>query len=326
MAGLKPLLEVTAPGAMAMVQDLGRFGYGRYGVPPGGAMDSYALRIGNLLAGNTGNAAGIEILIGGFKARVMTPTLAAITGGDLDARLNGRSAAPWKTLGLNPGDELTFGAPVTGCRAYLCLGGGVAVPTVMNSRTTNVSARFGGYGGRSLKKGDLIRGIDIPVRWELPGCECPVRAIPEYTDSWTLRVMWGPQAQDFDESARQGFIDSRYRVSPASDRTGIRLIGNPVHHLAALPASIDSEGIIAGAVQISGDGQPIILGAESITGGYRKIATIIGADVPLLGQIRPGETVGFKPATLQDAQRAFKEVEKWVSALREALVPHPGEC
>jgi antagonist of KipI len=325
MAGLKPLLEVVSPGALAMVQDLGRFGYGRYGVPPGGAMDTYALRIGNLLVGNAENDAGIEILIGGFKVRVVAPTLAAITGGNLDARLNGKPVTPWRSAVLNPEDELTFCGPVSGCRAYLCLEGGVAVPTVMNSRTTNLPARFGGHEGRPLQKGDLIRGRKVPSRWDLAGCECPARIIPEYADPWTLRVMWGPQDQDFDESARHRFLDNRYQVSPASDRTGIRLAGSPVHHLAALPASIDSEGIVAGAVQISGDGQPIILGAESISGGYRKIATVIAADVPLLGQIKPGEAVCFKPVTLEDAQRAFKSVAMRVSALREALVPHPGE-
>ncbi len=326
MAGLSPLLEVTAPGTMTLVQDLGRFGYGRYGVPPGGAMDSYALRIGNLLVGNPANAAGIEILIGGFRTRVVAPTLAAITGADLDARLNGKPVAQWKTLELVPEDTLTFGAPVTGCRAYLCLGGGVAVATVMNSRATNISSRFGGHGGRSLEKGDRIHGSGIPVRWELIGCECFAHAIPAYSEPWMLRVMWGPQAQDFDKSARHRFVDSRFRVSPASDRTGIRLTGEAIHHLAGLPASIDSEGIIAGAVQISGDGQAIILGAESITGGYRKIAAVIGADVPLLGQIQPGESVYFNPVSLIEAQQAFKRIEKRVSALSDALVPHPGEC
>ncbi len=326
MADLNALLEVTAPGVQALIQDLGRFGYGRFGVPPGGAMDSYALRMGNLLVGNSGAAAGIEILIGGFMARVLAPTLAAITGADLEARLNGRPVAMWKTLGLETDDALTFMVPATGCRAYLSLGGGVVVPTVMNSRTTNLTARFGGQAGRPLEKGDRICGSGIPVKWELIGCECPSRAIPVYVDPWILRIIWGPQEQDFDEAARRRFAETRYRVSPASDRTGIRLSGEPIYHREGLPASIDSEGIIAGAVQVSGDGQPIILGTESITGGYRKIATVIAADVPLLGQIKPDETVTFEPVTLGEARRASKAVETWVSALQDALAPHPGEC
>ena len=282
------LLAIANPGVLATVQDTGRRGFGQIGVAPSGAADSYACRLSNLLVGNLENAALIEITLMGFQARFRCDAVAAVTGADLQPTLSGRPLAMWTAHQVTAGDVLAFQAPVCGCRAYLAVGGGFHIPAVMGSRATNIGAGFGGIDGRMLRAGD-----------RLPGCRpghylaCAGRSVPDTlkavpTSEWVLRVIPGPQDDQFPEASRRQFYEAVYTVSGKSDRTGVRLEGPTIEKEAGAPDSILSEGILGGSIQVPGDGQPIILMNETVTGGYRKIAAVIAADLPLLGQLAPG--------------------------------------
>ncbi len=310
------LLEIIAPGILATVQDTGRCGCGLIGVAPSGAADSYACRLGNLLVGNLEDAAVVEITLMGFEARFQHEAVVALTGADLGACLNGDSLPMWTTMKAAPGDILSFQAPVCGCRAYLAVGGGFSVPAVMGSRSTNTGAGFGGHDGRALRAGDILPVRRPEVHRHCEGRKIPAALRPVHTAAWTLRVIPGPQADQFTPASQALFYEAVYTVSEKSDRTGVRLVGPVLDKLPAAPDSILSEGILGGAIQVPGDGQPIILLNETVTGGYRKIAEVIAADLPLLGQLAPGDTVCFQETDISSAVALLRQVEAAVDWVR----------
>jgi biotin-dependent carboxylase-like uncharacterized protein len=305
-------LEILSPGPLTTVQDLGRYGFGRYGVPPSGALDSFSLRVANLLVGNPETEAGIEITLMGLKVRVLTDLVVALCGGDLQPHLNDKPFAMWCSQLLRKGDILFLKAPRTGCRAYLAVGGGVRVSTVLASKSTNLASKFGGHEGRALRKGDLLFSAAPEQHFQNAGKIFTPHGRPSYTGNWVLRVLPGPQDQDFPEESRRVLFGSSFSASSQSDRTGIRLSGPALHRKKDLGDSIISEGIVPGAIQVPGDGQPIILLVETITGGYRKIATVISADLSLLGQIKPGEQVRFHEVSMAEARTAIQERENQI--------------
>jgi antagonist of KipI len=310
-------LEILAPGPLTTVQDMGRYGFGRYGVPPSGALDSFSLRVANLLVGNPEAEAGIEITLMGLKVRFLTDLIVALCGADLQPHLNGKPFDLWRSQIVGKGDTLFLKAPRSGCRAYLAVGGGISLEPVLASKSTNLASRFGGYEGRSLKKGDILFTRDPEKHFRSAGKTFNPEGRPAYTGNWELRVLLGPQDQDFPEESKRLFLDSFFAVSPQSDRVGIRLSGPALHRKKDLGDSIISEGIVPGAIQIPGDSQPIILLVETVTGGYRKIATVISADLPLLGQIKPGDRVRFQEVSMQAALRALQEREYPINALKK---------
>ena len=314
--GTVDLLEILAPGILASLQDTGRQGYGRIGVAPSGAADSYACRIGNLLVGNLENAAALEITLMGFQARFRCEAVFAITGADLQPTLNGRPLPLWTVLRAAPGDRLELPAAACGCRAYLAVGGGFHAPAVMGSRSTNIGAGFGGHEGRALQAGDVLRGCGPASYLSLSGRSLPDTLWPVHTSDWVLRVLPGPQSDQFPAASRTQFYKALYTVSGASNRTGVRLEGPAIAKEAGAPASILSEGILCGAIQVPGDGKPIILMNETVTGGYRKIAVVIAADLPLLGQVAPGDTVRFRETDLAQARQLLSGVEAAVDWAR----------
>jgi biotin-dependent carboxylase-like uncharacterized protein len=309
------VLEILSPGILASVQDTGRLGFGQIGVAPSGAADAYACRIGNLLVGNLENAAALEITLMGFQARFRCEAVFAVTGADLQPSLNGNPIPLWSVLRARPGDILDLPSPVCGCRAYLSVGGGFHIPAVMGSRSTNIGAGFGGHAGRALRAGDLLQGRGPEHHLHFAERTLPDTLKPVYTSNWVLRVLPGPQNDQFSSSGQAQFYAATYTVSGASDRTGVRLDGPAIAKIAGAPDSILSEGILGGAVQVPGDGKPIILLNETVTGGYRKIAVVIAADLPLLGQIAPGDTVRFQETGLAEARELLRGVEaalQWV--------------
>jgi antagonist of KipI len=309
-------LEILSPGPLTTIQDLGRYGLGRYGVPPSGALDSFSLRVANLLVGNLEGEAGIEITLMGLKMRVLTDLVIALCGGDLQPQLNDKPFDMWCSRIVRKGGTLFLKTPRTGCRAYLAVGGGISLEPVLTSKSTNMASRFGGYEGRSLRKGDLLFSGAIEQHFQNAGKIFTPQGRPSYTGDWDLRVLLGPQAQDFPEESKRLFLDSSFTVSTQSDRTGIRLSGPALHRKKELGDSIISEGIVPGAIQVPGDGQPIILLVETITGGYRKIATVISADLPLLGQIKPGDRVRFQEVLMREAMMALQESENHINRLK----------
>ena len=312
-------LEILAPGPLTTVQDLGRFGFGRYGVAPSGALDSFSLRVANLLVGNPEDEACLEITLFGLKLKALTDAVITITGADIQPHLNGAALEMWRSHILRRGDTLFFRGLKTGCRAYLALGGGISVPSVLKSKSTNLSTKFGGLKGRPLQKGDYLSSDSPYLHHKAEGRCFDPKWIPSYPKHWVLNTVFGPQDDHFTEEAKRLFQRSSFNVTLHSDRTGIRLAGPAIQRKPGMEESIISEGMVSGAIQIPGDGQPIIILGELVTGGYRKIATVITADLPFLGQIKPGDRVKFKDVSLEDAYHAYIEAEGIIKKFREGL-------
>ena len=303
-------IEVLSPGPLTTVQDLGRYGFGSYGVPPSGALDTFALRAANLLAGNDEGEACLEITWGGFGAAILTDLLIVITGGDLQPLLNALPLRMWQAHRVSKGDLLSFKGPKSGCRAYMAVGGGISVDPVLGSRSTNLSSGFGGLEGRALRKGDILSSESPHLHLARAGGFLRSDQIPRFGKEFLLRVLPGPQHEDFPREETGRFLSSTYVVTPQSDRTGIRLSGPELHRAEGLPESAISEGAVPGSIQVPGDGQPIILLVETVSGGYRKIVNVISADLPLLGQMKPGDSVRFQECSKEHALEALRSREE----------------
>jgi biotin-dependent carboxylase-like uncharacterized protein len=304
--------EVIQPGPMTTVQDLGRSGYQQYGVPASGAMDGYAYRIGNLLVGNDESAPSLEITLFGCRLRLRHDATVAITGADLAPTLNGNPVPMWETLPVKQGEILAFPRLKSGCRAYLAVAGGINVPKVMGSASTYTRAGIGGFQGRPLRAGDIIHtgqpaGSPRPAR-------VPPKHIPAYVNQLELRVIPGPQDDYFTDEGIRTFLSSTYTVSAQADRMGYRLEGPRIQRRAK--ADIISDGIPLGAVQVPGDGLPIILLADrQTTGGYTKIATVISLDISRLAQAKPGDTATFRRIGEDEALKVLHDSEQGIRRL-----------
>jgi len=310
------VFEVVRPGPLTTIQDLGRYGYQQYGVPPSGAADNYALRLGNLLVGNDETAACLEITLFGLQLRVLRDTIVAITGADLAAVLNNSPIPLWETVAVHQGDIISFPRLKSGCRAYLSVAGGIEVPRVMGSAATYTRARIGGLEGRALSTGDRLQTVKFTPA--TAGRRVPSKYIPVYGHQIELRVILGPQDDRFTEHGVHTFLHSEYTVSTKADRMGYRLEGRPIQHNVG--ADIISDGIPLGAVQVPGDGLPIILLADrQTTGGYTKIATVISIDIPRLAQTKPGDKVRFNQVTEHQAYMALKEYEQKLQTVKRLL-------
>jgi biotin-dependent carboxylase-like uncharacterized protein len=287
-------IEVLAPGLQTSVQDVGRPGYGRLGVSPGGAVDRAALVTGNRLLGNLDDTAALEITMTGPHLRFLKPGRIVVTGADLGARLNELPLLVEAVRVVGPGDELAFGqGSGKGLRAYLCLAGGIDVPERLGSRSTDLTAGFGGHEGRALRTGDRLRvGIASHLHHTIV-------AASRIASDEGFRIVRGPQAGRFDDAAWNAFISSEFTVSSKSNRLGIRLDGPAI--VPAGGADIISEGMATGAIQVTGEGQPIVmLPARATIGGYPKIATVVAADLDRLGQLRPGQRIRFEEVEVSD--------------------------
>ena len=313
-------LEIISPGIMTTVQDIGRCGFGRFGVAPSGALDSFALRTANLLVGNRENQACLETMMLGPGIRFLAVVVVAVTGGDLQPKRNRQPIEMWRSHAFTKNDILSFGSAVSGFRAYVAVAGGIAVPAVMGSRSTNLPSGFGGFSGRPLAKQDILQCGEPRNAISTTGRIFNPDWIPLYSDNWKIRVVPGPQDDHFPEDSIHTFFRAAYTMSQNSDRTGIRLEGPEIQCRADVDASIISEGVIAGSIQIPGDGKPIIILGETVTGGYRKIATVISADLPLMGQIKPGDRIQFQAVSLEDAHLALKNMEDRISGLKHNII------
>lgn len=304
------VFEVLEPGILTTIQDLGRYGFSQFGVPPSGALDTFSLRIGNLLVGNSEEEACLEVTIMGLKLKVAREVTIAITGGDLFPTLNGEPLDMWRTHLLVEGDVVTFKKVRAGCRAYLAISGGFVVPKIMGSKSTYLSGRFGGLEGRRLRRGDVLYTSDIPAPLDKLGLRFPSDWIPSLGKAILLRVIPGPQDHHFTKNGFETFYSTSYQVTSHCDRMGIRLEGPKIERRPDVEDSIISEGLISGAIQVPGDGKPIIILTELVTGGYTKIATIISTDLPKVAQLKPGDRVRFEPISIEEALLLLREQEE----------------
>ena len=302
------MITVLQPGALSTVQDEGRVDYMAFGLPRAGVMDRVAANLANLLCGNPLGAAVLEMTLMGGSFRFEKNCRIALCGADMAPRLNGEAMEAWAAHDIVAGDILETGYANRGCRAYLAVGGGIDVASVMGSRSTYTRASLGGYEGRSLRPGDCL-----PIGEASPCPAAPARLpaslIPDYPDPITLRVILGPQDDLFSAEGISTLLGNEYRVSEEADRMGYRLEGPEIRHKDK--ADIVSDALGAGAIQVPGSGKPIVMMADcGTTGGYAKIAAVIGADLWKLAQAKPQDAVRFVRCTDAEAVAALAAERK----------------
>jgi biotin-dependent carboxylase-like uncharacterized protein len=316
---MKATLSVIEPGLFSTIQDRGRFGYQRFGVPVSGALDPLSMRAANLLVGNPPQAATLEILHHGPHVRVEAESARlAYAGAPVRIAVEGamrRTFSPGQSFLLQSGEELRIGAVSAGNAGYLAVEGGFDVALCLGSRSTYTRARLGGINGRRLEAGDHLPLCEqrASVRSERRWLDCGIAA-PR-----VLRVVLGPQDDYFTSPAIDAFLSASFIVSRASDRMGIRLEGPALKHAKGF--DIVSDGTAPGAIQVPGDGQPIVLLVDrQTTGGYPKIATVVSADLAALGRLAPGASISFTTVTLADAAALRKEYDREVAHLIDRVV------
>jgi antagonist of KipI len=326
------VLEVVAPGLLTLVQDLGRPGLRHLGVPVGGAADRDALRIGNLLVGNDERAAALEYTLIGPRVVLHEERVVALTGAMGDASCDGKPLPYWRPVRMRAGAELRLGRLTTGARGYLAVSGGIDVPVVLGSRSTVLRAGFGGFEGRALAAGDRVplgaaperprralAGRDartsqafVPAPWWV------APTIDYRGDTLMLHVLDGAESRNLDRASIRLATGSRWSVSAASDRMGVRFEG-VVMRLDA-PREKVSMAVMPGSVQLPPDGRPIVLGVDAqTTGGYPCIAHVMRADLALLMQLRPGDHVMPIRVTPEAADAAWLAQRRALSRMREAI-------
>jgi antagonist of KipI len=296
-------LIVVRPGMLTTVQDIGRWGRQNLGVPVAGPMDPYSHRLANLLVGNADTAAALEITLMGPELEADAPVLCAVAGARFELAVNGNTVPPDRSFEIPAGGRLRFGNRLAGTRAVLAVRGGFDVPAVMDSRATSLVSRMGPFAGRALAAGDVL-----PVGTLAAGTRRAGSPLPLPDGGARLRVMLGPHDAMFTSEAIASLSASRYTVSPQSNRMGFRLEGPPLAH--ARTADILSDATPIGSLQVPASGQPILLMADrQTTGGYPKIATLIAADLPLAGQLAPGDWIEFEPVSRVAAIDALRRRE-----------------
>ena len=300
-------ITVIRSGMLTTVQDLGRRGHRAAGVPLGGAMDAMALRVVNLLVGNAEDAAALEFTLMGPELVFTADTTLAMGGGDFGG------VPRWQPVRVRAGERVKFGAARTGCRGYLAVAGGLDVPVVLGGRGTYLRAALGGLEGRALRDGDELRAAAVSRqmvdRWHLDE-----RMLPSYSAAPTVRIVRGAQAGEFDGA----LTTAGFKVTSKSDRMGVRLAGPAVVRRDA--GELVSATVAPGTVQVPPDGQPIVLMADAQTiGGYPQIAHVISVDLPLVAQLKPGDTLRFREVTLEAAHQLILDRARALALLREGL-------
>lgn len=295
-------MKILRSGLLTTVQDCGRWGFQARGVPVCGAMDLYSHRLANRLVGNEPAAATLEITLTGPEIEFAAPAVIAVAGAQFSLTLDGSPLAMNAAADVRPGSCLRFGERMRGARAYLAVSGGIQVPDVLNSRSTHLLTGMGGYLGRALRAGDIL---PIAKKGYGPFLSQPEkRAVPLFLPDGgaRLRVLAGPHTE-----MPNG---ERFRVSPRSNRMGYQLDGPSISRRAA--AELLSSAVPIGAIQVPPSGQPILLMADhATTGGYPIVAVVITADLPLAGQLAPGDWVEFELCSPEVADEAHRAQEGW---------------
>jgi antagonist of KipI len=325
-------VKVLRAGVLSTLQDLGRWGWQRWGVPVGGVMDEVSHRVANALVGNAESEVTLEMTIAGPLLQFTEETLFALCGGDFASTIGGKAAPMARPVLARAGAVLDVGQCRLGARGYLAVAGGFDVPSVLGSKSTYLRAGFGGFEGRALRRGDMLptgnrRTGLYPSLWKqlaggaqfvYPKWSAEANTAVMAHRHHRMRFMAGRHWELFAPNVRERFCAAQYRIAPSSDRMGFRLEGPDLP--LAQPTEILSEGVTFGSIQVPPDGRPIVLMANrQSTGGYPRIGEVASVDLPLLAQLPPGDTVRFEPISLEDGQRLYLEREKELALMREAL-------
>ena len=323
---------IKRAGFLTSVQDLGRTGFRQFGVSTSGALDTFALRVANLLVGNDEGAAGLEITLGGLHLRFEDERIIAWCGGEFDVQIGSRSLPAGHMARLQAGDELKFGRAQIGCRCWLAISGGIDAAIVLGSRSTDLRANFGGLEGRTLRDGDVLSLLPWPRSsvFARATADKPLPATP--ISSWTaphdwasparrepsLRFVRGADWDRFDVSTFQRLTSEAFNVSPDSDRMGVRFDGPELKREDKI--DLISEAVAPGTIQVPPNGKPILLLGDCQTiGGYPKIAHVITVDLTIAAQLRAGDHVRFSEVSLADAHRLFLEFQRELERFRIGL-------
>jgi biotin-dependent carboxylase-like uncharacterized protein len=317
-------LRVVAPGLMTTLQDLGRPGYQRLGVPISGALDHVSLRAANLLAGNPPGMGALEIFYQGPTLAVETDSVRiAVAGGQTPIDILSpdgsavRRLGAWESTRLLRGQTLKIGALAGSAIAYLAVEGGFAIAPVMGSQSTLTRGGIGGLQGRALREGDML-----PLR-QPAAAEREEAMLPplDLAPPPRIRIVLGPQDDHFTPAGLRTLLESPYTISRASDRMGMRLEGPVLEH-SPKGANIVSDGTAPGSIQVPGNGLPIVLLADrQTTGGYPKIATVISADLPTLGRMAPGAKLSFATVDIAAAESAARRLAADIAAMAGQIAP-----
>ena len=334
-------MEILSAGPLTTVQDAGRTGFAARGFQESGACDKYSMRTANLLAGNLSapdRAAVLECTLRGASVRFGESAVIALTGADMGAKINGSPAAMYAPVFVREGDTLTMDMASRGLRGYLAVYGGISVPPVMGSRSTNVKCGMGGLCGRALRDGDVLpvgkSARQAEKLWDKIG-QRPGPPVLGPADVWlrgepalrryygdsavpVLRAVAGPQEESFTREGIDAFSRGIYRLTADCNRMACKLEGPAVETAAG--ADILSDGIVEGSVQVSSNGQPIVMMADhQTTGGYAKIGTVIRVDLPVIAQLRPGDSVGFRFVCPEEGILAFRQAAAELEKLKERM-------
>ncbi len=326
-------VTILGAGPLTTVQDLGRNGFRGIGVGTSGALDCFAARIANLLTGNDEAAALIEVTLGMFRVRFNNARVIAWCGGAFEARIGGEQIPAGRAIAVSPGEEFAMDRPNPGCRAWLAIAGGIGLPLVLGSRSTDLRANFGGLDGRSLRASDEIPLGMVPARakafsrvlgdlrigqWSAPG-NWAMTAVSHPV----LRVVRGANWDRFEESAQESFFGENFSVTAEADRMGVRLDGPELKRSKS--GDLISEAVTPGTVQVPPNGKPILLLGDCQTiGGYPKIAHVITVDLPMAAQLRPGDQLRFSEVSLANAHELLLTRESELERFRigSNFIPH----
>jgi biotin-dependent carboxylase-like uncharacterized protein len=280
-------LLIHEPGPLTTVQDLGRPGHLRVGIPASGPVDAEAFVLANRLVGNADGAAALECTLMGPRLEFADARTVAVAGADMPVTLNGAAAPSWEAFRVAAGDVVKLGSAKTGVRAYLAVAGGIETPATLGSRATYLRGRLG---GRALARGDRL---PLGVAGAFAVRRVPANRRPDYASGPEIQVVLGPQDDRFTAAGIAAFLEGPYEMTPQTDRMGARLRGPVVEHVRG--HDIISDGVPLGGIQVVGDGQPIVLLVDrQSTGGYTKIATVCSYDIGRIAQIKPGQRLYFR--------------------------------
>lgn len=303
-------IRVLKPGLSTTVQDGGRYGYTHLGISPAGAADSLSLRIANLLVGNGEYAPALEMTLLGASLEFEEGAVVAVSGAQCDCKAGQNKVPANEAVEIAAGSVLQCGSMTDGARCYLSIRGGLDVPLVMGSASTDVRGQFGGFEGRRLKSGDVLR-VGKSRATEV---RRPAGVLEEVRSSGPVRVTRGAQNDWFSHEMYAKLLSTPYQVTEQSDRAGLRLQGEAVS--PSEKTQLLTDGIPLGAIQVPQSGQPIILFVDQqTTGGYPKIANIITADMHRIGQLRPRHQVRFAEVSIADAVEALRHQELWLKGI-----------
>ena len=306
------MLNIIRAGLQTTVQDQGRNGLRGQGVSLGGALDAPALYAANLLVGNRGTDAGLEVTLGECTVEFTRDGWMALTGAGCDAYLDKQRIWTGWNYPVRAGQRLVLHRPKRGMRSYLAVSGGIDVPKVLGSRSTDLTGGFGGLDGRRLKDGDVL-----PLG-EVRSVPQKSQGIKQLLFNNYIRVLPGPEYQEFSPEEQAFFWRTPWHLSPQSNRMGYRLNGHVLRRSSS--REMFAHGLLPGVIQVPHGGQPIVLMADAqTTGGYPRIACVIEADLYHLAQIRLGEPIHFIRCTLAEAQQAYKEQKIYLRQLERGL-------